>query len=346
MTTRTLAFNLVLFVIEGFLLQALARRISFARIISALAIAAVSAGALALTLGRDQFDVARLLGWTLFLHGPLLLIGFARLTSRRMAVACAVLAAVLAMTMFYAYAIEPRVLEVTHVQVRSSKVDRRVRIAVVADIQTDHVGAYERRALRTLMGQRPDLILFAGDYIQARASQDGPQAEALRALFAQERVSAPLGVFAVKGNVDGPPWPRAFANLGFSASDRTTTASTGPVTVTALSEVDSFDLDLVVPAARGLHVVVGHSPDFALGDVRADLLVAGHTHGGQVRLPFLGAVMNASHLPRSWAGGGAHRLSGGRTLVVSRGVGMERGNAPRLRLLCRPEISIVDVVPG
>ena len=40
------------------------------------------------------------------------------------------------------------------------------------------------------------------------------------------------------------------------------------------------------------------------------------------------------------------RLANGSTLVVSRGIGMERGTAPRLRFLCRPEIAIVDLVPS
>jgi hypothetical protein len=50
-------------------------------------------------------------------------------------------------------------------------------------------------------------------------------------------------------------------------------------------------------------------------------------------------------VPRAWAAG-TTRLDSGRTLVVSRGVGMERGDAPRLRFLCRPEIVIVEIVPA
>ena len=86
----------------------------------------------------------------------------------------------------------------------------------------------------------------------------------------------------------------------------------------------------------------------------ADLLLAGHVHGGQVRLPFWGPVLTLTSVPRSWAvgrtdfdggatAGGA--WDGGRTLIVSRGIGMERGEAPRLRFLCRPELVVVDLVP-
>jgi hypothetical protein len=100
----------------------------------------------------------------------------------------------------------------------------------------------------------------------------------------------------------------------------------------------------VGPSER-FHIVLGHSPNFALGRVDADLLVAGHTHGGQVRLPWIGPLMTLSAVPRAWAAG-TTRLDSGRTLVVSRGVGMERGDAPRLRFLCRPEIVIVEIVPA
>jgi predicted MPP superfamily phosphohydrolase len=107
---------------------------------------------------------------------------------------------------------------------------------------------------------------------------------------------------------------------------------------------DSFDPRCEVAAADRFQVVVGHSPDFALGRVDADLLVAGHTHGGQVQLPFVGPIITHSLVPRRWASG-TTELDGGRTLVVSRGIGMERNYAPRLRFFCRPEIVVIDVAP-
>ena len=92
------------------------------------------------------------------------------------------------------------------------------------------------------------------------------------------------------------------------------------------------------------HIVLGHRPDYALGRIDADLLLAGHTHGGQVRLPFVGPLLTLSRLPRSWAVGRSE-LPGGQTLYVSRGVGMERGGAPRIRFLCPPELVVIDILP-
>jgi predicted MPP superfamily phosphohydrolase len=70
-------------------------------------------------------------------------------------------------------------------------------------------------------------------------------------------------------------------------------------------------------------------------------VLAGHTHGGQVVVPFFGPPVTAIRLPRRYAGG----LNDyeGTPLHVSRGVGMERGFAPQLRFLCPPEICVIDL---
>jgi hypothetical protein len=73
-----------------------------------------------------------------------------------------------------------------------------------------------------------------------------------------------------------------------------------------------------------------------------DLVIAGHTHGGQISLPLFGPPVTLSEAPRHVAAGGLHEL-GGRPIYVSRGVGLERGEAPRVRLGARPEISLLLV---
>jgi predicted MPP superfamily phosphohydrolase len=75
--------------------------------------------------------------------------------------------------------------------------------------------------------------------------------------------------------------------------------------------------------------------------VSVDLVLAGHTHGGQFVLPFFGPPVTASRLPRLFAGG-LHDFRG-TPLHVSRGVGMERGFSPPVRFLCPPEICVVDL---
>jgi predicted MPP superfamily phosphohydrolase len=92
----------------------------------------------------------------------------------------------------------------------------------------------------------------------------------------------------------------------------------------------------------GLAVV--HSPDPApeLAALGYDLIVAGHTHGGQVRLPLVGALVTNSHIPRRMARG-LHRL-GRSFLHVSGGVGTSK-YAP-FRFLCRPEATVIELRPA
>ncbi|HBP17764.1 MAG TPA: hypothetical protein DEA08_08220 [Planctomycetes bacterium] len=98
------------------------------------------------------------------------------------------------------------------------------------------------------------------------------------------------------------------------------------------------------PRQAPYRIWLGHAPDVALTGPDADLILAGHTHGGQVQLPFFGPLLTLSRVPRGWAAGRTE-LPGGGTLIVSRGIGMERDDAPRLRFLCRPELVVLDLVP-
>lgn len=240
--------------------------------------------------------------------------------------------------------LEPRWLEVREVTLHSHRIRQPVTVAVLADLQTDRIGAHERRAIRALMAPEPDLILLTGDYLQARASELSRLGKELRQLFREEAVAAPLGVHAVRGDVEPDGWTQLFDGLGIQTYPHSTTFERGELTITALSAVDSRSGKAVVPNSRRFQIVFGHAPDFALQNINAELQVAGHTHGGQVRLPFLGPLVTYSQVPRAWAAG-VTDLGVGRTLVVSRGVGMERGAAPRLRFLCRPEIVIIRLLP-
>jgi len=154
-------------------------------------------------------------------------------------------------------------------------------------------------------------------------------------------------VFAIRGNVDLRRWELAFQGLPIQTVEVTRSFDLGDLRLTCLSLRDSFDSSLTCspPSSSEFHVVLGHSPNYALGQVQADLLVAGHTHGGQIRLPGVGPLMTLSKVPRAWAAG-LTELPGGGRLVVSRGVGMERGPAPRMRFFCRPQLVVIDLVPA
>jgi hypothetical protein len=343
-------YQLSLIVVDLLLLRAILDRPAAVRVrwfAGALALALV----LAMATAVDLFDAMDHTCWLLFVHAPSVAALAAVLLwrQRRTAATCAALASLaLGATGIDAFLIEPRALGVTRYEIESSGVGEAFRIALVADIQTSDPGAYEDAALGLLAQQRPDLILFTGDYLQVHPGLLADRIRDFQDLLSRhDGLGAPLGAYAVRGNVDGyRRWTELFAHSRISPLEATQSIEVNRwLTLTGLGVDDSFDPDIVLPrSGEGFHIVFGHSPDYALGEIDADLLVAGHTHGGQVRIPFFGPIITFSKVPRSWAGGRTS-LGKDKSLIVSRGVGMERGNAPPIRFFCPPEIVVIDVRP-
>jgi predicted MPP superfamily phosphohydrolase len=297
----------------------------------------------------EGFGKIRLLAWAVFVHYPLFLIGAACVSfnrQRTLFFLCTVMAACIGLVGLDAFLIEPRWIEVTRITIPSSKLQHPVRVVVIADIQTDSLQRYEEHVLELAADARPDLILFAGDYLHVSDPARYAELETeFNALMLRSDLDAPLGSYAVKGNVDWRDWPELFAGSPVVALETTSSHDLGPVVLTGLTLQDSANPALSVSAQEKYHIVLGHVPNYSLGQIEGDLLIAGHTHGGQVRIPLLGPVFTLSQVPRSWASG-MTPLAPERYLVVSRGIGMERMNAPRMRFLCRPELVVLDLVPA
>ena len=305
-------------------------------------------GILSLWSQGSHFAIFRLWSYGLFVHGVVLLVGTAAVWRRsraKLAGVAAVVAIALACTGLEAFVIEPQWLEVSHYRIASPKIHQPLRIVVVADLQTDRIGAYERGVLRQVLEQKPDLILLAGDYIQTSWEDRAILQSQLNRVLRELDFTAPRGVFAVQGNVDCPGWQEIFDGLGVTTVSANESFDLGELRLTCLGLFESLGGGgrIVNPRPDQFHLVLGHAPDYALGQVDAELLVAGHTHGGQVRLPWIGPVITHSRVPHDWAAGMTD-LPGGRKLLVSRGIGMERGNAPPVRFLCRPELVVIDLV--
>ena len=248
--------------------------------------------------------------------------------------------------------IEPATLRVEYYSIPTPKVTKPIRVAFLADFQADNIGNYERRTLTLLKEQKADLILFGGDYIQARSKHQEEQLFAdFNALYRSMEIFAPMGVYVVKGNLELGSWigwGKLFEDCGVFKVNHTTSLNVGEIRLTLLDVHTSFKPFQRRPnnPQGKYHVMVGHAPCFSLRPPQADLLLAGHTHGGQVRIPGFGPILTLSPgLPRSWASGRTV-LKNGSTLIVANGTGMERGRAPRIRLFCPPNFVVVDLVPA
>jgi hypothetical protein len=86
-----------------------------------------------------------------------------------------------------------------------------------------------------------------------------------------------------------------------------------------------------------------HSPDLAplAAKFDIDLQLSGHTHGGQVRLPFIGALFTGSLYGKRFEMG-RYQL-GKLILFITRGLGLEGAAAPRVRFLCPPEVILWEI---
>jgi uncharacterized protein len=195
------------------------------------------------------------------------------------------------------------------------------------------------------------VILFSGDFINLSYNRDPEAFAAVREIISQWH--APYGVWCVSGSplvetqeavarfVEGLDicWLR---NESVVLDVRGQRLSVIGVTCTHQIDPDAGKLDEVFAVMRSpiFDILLYHSPDLAphAMNLDIDLYLCGHTHGGQIRLPFYGAIVTSSEHGKRFEMG---RYDLGRmTLYTSRGIGMEGAGAPRARLLCPPEITL------
>ncbi len=299
--------------------------------------------------GAMFFEILTLWCIAIFLGSPILLgtlFFYARKQFKILAPLSLLSLIVVAGTGAYAFVIEPLNLEIRREKIVSPKISSPVRLAILADIQTDNVGFFESLLFQKVMEEKPDLIVFPGDYIQSFPDQRDEQIHRLNQVMKEAKLSAPLGIYAVDGDQDQyDGWEKIFSGLQVKTFSKSETTNLPEISITALSRHDSELAEYKIPEDRRFQIVFGHMPEFSMKIKKGDLLIAGHTHGGQVQFPGQGPLLTYSKIPRDLAGGCFETVGKDRYLIVSRGIGMERGGAPRLRFFCRPEIVIVDIIP-
>lgn len=252
----------------------------------------------------------------------------------------------------YAFLVEPLWLEVTRtrIHVRGLHPDLEgFRIALLTDL---HAGEGTplwliRRAARLAMRQSPHLIAVTGDLAADDAPSFAPVLGALAGL------RAPHGVWTVPGNHDYTVgidrWRREVAQQP-NLRDLTNGAEVLRVGHArfCVAGVDDYSqgqprLDaLPPPESRDFTLLLAHDPDQAekarRGYDAVDLIVSGHTHGGQVRMPFIGALKNPAEFEELYEEGLRRRPW--TQVYTSRGVGTV--HIP-VRFLCRPEVAILEL---
>ena len=229
---------------------------------------------------------------------------------------------------------------------------RPLRIAFLSDFHLgSHSGDVARLAaiVAEAAAQKPDLVLHGGDFVNMQPFGGGRiPPRTIASILA--RLDAPLGRFAVLGNHDyvyGAPEVAdalEFHGITVLSDQRVTLRHDGH----AVDLIGLHEARELRPAGLALlnalspqrpTIVLAHDPFwFAHVPAGPHLTLAGHTHGGQIRFPFVGALRNASRAPLRWSYG--HIVEDGRHLFVTGGIGT---SAIPLRIGVPPEYAVIDV---
>jgi predicted MPP superfamily phosphohydrolase len=292
------------------------------------------------------------LRWTLALAG----VAFVFWTRMAPGVAMglvAILYAMISAVSVYGVAIEPFRLGVTEMALSSPKLSADappVRVLQMGDFHIERLTRREHDLLAQVAALAPDVILLTGDYLNLSYVYDKTALKEARKFLRQ--LAAPFGVYAVSGSP--PVDPPAIVDRLFDGLDNSRLLRNEHVALDVHGQrfyvvglVCSHDpaidpgrlkVSLADVPRDAFTIVLYHSPDLMPEMVEAgvDLYLAGHTHGGQIRLPLYGAVLTSSVYGKRYEMGPYQEAN--THLYVARGIGMEGMGAPRARFLSPPEI--------
>jgi predicted MPP superfamily phosphohydrolase len=256
--------------------------------------------------------------------------------------------------MGYACFIEPDWIEIERIMIRIPRLPKAFDGFTIVQMGDFHIGPDNgpkriRAAVDAALKLEAQWFVLTGDFVTTLSGNEPD-------ILVQElsRLSAPGGVYAVLGNHDWWTDARTVADAldraGIAVLRNASAAVRRGEEVLFLAGVDDVwehkaDLERALAGVPddGAAVLLAHEPDYAdtvAADGRVVLQLSGHSHGGQVRLPF-----NEPYVTPLWAR--KYRIGlypvGNMQLYVNRGIGMVR---PAVRFNCRPEITFLTLSNG
>ena len=246
-------------------------------------------------------------------------------------------AIVLIILFIWGFFIEPNLLVIKHYK---AKFLGGKRIVFVSDF---HIGKHDIRRLRKIVNEinklNPDLVLSGGDYIKGHTDKDTMpiqrQAEEL------SKIKAPL--ISVLGNHDG--WYDKFTVKDALEKNGITVLYNTSTKYDNLYIAGVEDLQTGTPEVTTAlenagypRILLSHTPDIYYdADEDVDLILAGHVHGGQVRVPFFGALICPSKYGTKFCGGDYKETRN--RMIVTGGLGT---SILTVRFCDIPEIVVIE----
>ncbi|WP_128894263.1 metallophosphoesterase [Longirhabdus pacifica] len=243
-------------------------------------------------------------------------------------------------------------LEISHVEVTLSRLPAAwngLKIVQISDIHMAHFFHQDdlEQLVQTINAQQPDVVCFTGDLVDRN-----------REIVVEDiqpslsKINAPLGKYAVLGNHDYANQNRLQMTISLLEDAEFNVLMNTHATIhkneCALHIAGLDDMKHGAPSLTkalegipgdGCTILLVHEPDFALQSKKyaVDLQLSGHSHGGQIRLPFIGHVRTPS-CAKHYVQGLYHVEN--MVLYVNRGVGM---TFLPIRFCCRPELTVVTL---
>ncbi|MFS0787806.1 metallophosphoesterase [Shouchella sp. 1P09AA] len=229
----------------------------------------------------------------------------------------------------------------------------------LSDLHSAEFGDRNERLLEMVVAQSPDLIFMTGDLIDSYTSNQGEGVQLMEDLVAiaptyyvtgnhewrldlVDELSETLTNFGVHVlrdetvNVEVDDF--AFQLIGIDDPDRSPNADPSEVTASSLEEAN-------VSASQELFtVLLAHRPEMfsTYQEANLDLVLSGHAHGGQIRLPLIGGILAPGQgLFPDYSEGMYEELD--TKMIVSRGLG---NSLFPLRVFNRPEVIRIDLIPS
>jgi len=235
----------------------------------------------------------------------------------------------------YGYFIEPIRITTTYLNLKSNKIppDETIRLAHISDLHIEKEGRQELIVPELIKKEKPDFIVLTGDYLNSDKAQP-----ILKRFL--EKLQAPYGVYAVMGNFDDYSTQVEFGKTNVKILLDETASLNIRGSKISLSDGRLFSSEYTPDEYR---IALYHTPDIIpeASLLGFDLYLCGHTHGGQVRLPFYGALMTLSRYGKRYEMG--YYKEDNMDVYVNRGIGLEPGFLLGARFLCPPEITIITI---
>jgi len=245
----------------------------------------------------------------------------------------------------YCYFIEPNMLTITRYRIKCSNLSG-LKAVFVGDFHIKKNGE-ERldKIVKLIKAQEPDIIFSTGDFVAGHTLKTSLPPEKIAEKLGE--LKPKLGFYTVLGNhdwwADGKLITEVLRKNGIVVLENSSVSfiyKNKPVYIAGIEDLQTRNPDITsaMEHTSSPLIMLTHTPDmFPKIPDNVFLTLAGHTHGGQVRIPFLGALIIPSEYREKYAKGKI--TENNHTMIVTKGIGT---SILPFRFNCTPEIVIIN----